>query len=258
MDATPTDTHTDPVPQSREDSGVPQEARDRWQRLADEVEDARAAYYDRDAPTLSDAQYDQIFRELQDLESRYPQLAGSDSPTATVGGEPQGAFAPVTHLQPMLSLDDVFSVEELKAWEDRVHADTGSPNLAMTCEAKIDGLAVDLLYVDGRLQQAATRGDGRVGEDVTANVRTIKAIPQQLEGSGHPHRMEVRGEVFFPVADFPGLNEARVAAGQAPFVNPRNAAAGSLRQKDPAVTAARPLSMIAHGVGFVETTRVGG
>ncbi|MGO3795663.1 MAG: NAD-dependent DNA ligase LigA [Pauljensenia sp.] len=260
MDSTSTSTSTPTskdggshhVPRSSGDVGVPQEARERWQQLADEVEQARDAYYQADAPTLSDAQYDEVFRELQDLESRYPQLAGSDSPTATVGGEPTGTFAPVTHLQQMLSLDDVFSVEELKAWEDRVHADTGHPNLAMTCEAKIDGLAVDLLYVDGRLQQAATRGDGRVGEDVTANVRTIKAIPQQLEGSGHPHRMEVRGEVFFPLADFPGLNEARVAAGQAPFVNPRNAAAGSLRQKDPAVTASRPLSMIAHGVGFVE------
>lgn len=240
------------LPHSREDSGVPEEARTRWQELADTVEKARDAYYQADAPTLSDAEYDQTYRELQDLESRYPQLAGADSPTATVGGEPTGTFAPVTHLQPMLSLDDVFSIEELQAWEDRVHADTGRPDLAMTCEAKIDGLAVDLLYVDGVLTQAATRGDGRVGEDVTANVRTIGVIPQKLSGSGHPHRMEVRGEVFFPVADFPGLNEARVAAGLAPFVNPRNAAAGSLRQKDPAVTASRPLSMIAHGVGFVE------
>ena len=254
MEHSPQSMHA-PVPDLPRDSdevGIPQQVRDRWQELAEGVEAARDAYYVQDAPTLADAQYDQMFRELEDLEQKYPQLAGSDSPTATVGGEPTGAFAPVTHLQPMLSLDDVFSIEELKAWEDRVHADTGRPDLAMTCEAKIDGLAVDLLYVEGRLEQAATRGDGRVGEDVTANVRTIAAIPQQLKGSGHPRRMEVRGEVFFPVADFPGLNEARVAAGQAPFVNPRNAAAGSLRQKDPAVTASRPLSMIAHGVGYVE------
>lgn len=252
----PSTASADPSPAAAQppepSSGIPAQARARWTQLAEQVEDARTAYYDRDEPTLSDAQYDQMFRELQDLEARYPQLAGADSPTATVGGEPQGAFAPVTHLQQMLSLDDVFSVEELKAWEDRVHVDTGSPDLAMTCEAKIDGLAVDLLYVDGRLQRGATRGDGRVGEDVTPNVRTISAIPQTLAGSGHPHRLEVRGEVFFPLADFPGLNEARVAAGQAPFVNPRNAAAGSLRQKDPAITASRPLSMVAHGVGFVE------
>lgn len=231
---------------------VPTQARTRWRELADQVEEARTAYYDRDDPTLSDAQYDEIFRELQDLEARYPVLAGADSPTATVGGAPQGAFTAVTHLEPMMSLDDVFSLEELAEWEDRVHAETGLADLPMTTEVKVDGLAVNLLYVDGVLQRGATRGDGRVGEDVTANVRTIGIIPERLAGGPHPHRIEVRGEVFFPLADFSTLNEARVQAGQKPFVNPRNAAAGSLRQKDPAVTASRPLSMVAHGIGFVE------
>lgn len=228
------------------------EARTRWRELAEQVEAARTAYYDRDDPTLSDAAYDQVFRELQDLEGRYPVLAGADSPTATVGGAPQGAFTAVTHLEPMMSLDDVFSLDELAEWEDRVHTETGLADIAMTTEVKVDGLAVNLLYVDGVLQRAATRGDGRVGEDVTANVRTIRAIPARLSAGPHPHRIEVRGEVFFPLADFATLNAERVDAGEKPFVNPRNAAAGSLRQKDPTVTASRPLSMVAHGVGFVE------
>lgn len=231
---------------------VPMEARSRWRELADEIEEARAAYYDRDDPTLSDAQYDRVFRELQDLEGRYPILAGADSPTATVGGAPQGAFTAVTHLEPMMSLDDVFSLEELAEWEDRVRADTGLADIPMTTEVKVDGLAVNLLYVDGVLQRAATRGDGRVGEDVTANVRTIGVIPARLRGGPHPHRIEVRGEVFFPLADFSTLNAHRVAAGEKPFVNPRNAAAGSLRQKDPSITGSRPLSMVAHGIGFIE------
>ena len=231
---------------------VPTQARTRWRELADLVEAARTAYYDRDDPTLSDAEYDQAFRELQDLEARHPVLASADSPTATVGGAPQGAFTAVTHLEPMMSLDDVFSLEELAEWEDRVHTETGLADIPMTTEVKVDGLAVNLLYVDGILRRGATRGDGRVGEDVTANVRTIGVIPERLSGGPHPHRIEVRGEVFFPLADFSSLNAARVEAGQKPFVNPRNAAAGSLRQKDPAITASRPLSMVAHGVGFVE------
>ena len=244
----PAGATTPAIPQS----DVPQEARDRWQQLADTIEQARAAYYDRDDPTLSDAEYDQLYSELDGLEREYPGLAGPSSPTATVGGAPQGAFAPVTYERPMLSLDDVFSLDELHAWVRRVQADTGRQDLPMTAEVKVDGLAVSLLYVDGRLERAATRGDGRVGEDVTANVRTIAAIPDRLSGDPLPARIEVRGEVYFPVADFQGLNERREAAGERQFVNPRNAAAGSLRQKDPSITASRPLSMVAHGIGIVE------
>lgn len=233
-------------------TGIPPEARARWEDLAAQIEAARGAYYDRDDPTLSDADYDAMFSELEGLERRYPALAGPSSPTATVGGAPQGAFSAVAHERPMMSLDDVFSLDELHAWARRVRADTGRERLPMTAEVKVDGLAISLLYVDGRLERAATRGDGRVGEDVTANARTIEAIPERLTGAGHPHRIEVRGEVFFPVALFESFNAARVEAGERPFVNPRNAAAGSLRQKDPSVTAARPLSMVAHGVGLVD------
>jgi len=243
---------TDSHAQDATGTPVPAQARTRWADLAGRVEDARRAYYDRDDPTLSDADYDRIFAELQDLEQRYPALSGPASPTVTVGGAPQGAFTPVAHERPMMSLDDVFSLDELHAWAQRVRTDTGRAHLPMTAEVKVDGLAISLLYVDGRLERAATRGDGRVGEDVTANARTIDAIPERLSGSAHPHRIEIRGEVFFPVARFRDVNAARVEAGERPFVNPRNAAAGSLRQKDPAVTASRPLSMVAHGVGLVE------
>jgi DNA ligase (NAD+) len=224
----------------------------RWSQLADQIEEARRAYYERDDPTLSDAEYDRLFSELEALEREHPELAGPSSPTATVGGAPQGSFTPVAHQRPMLSLDDVFSLEELHAWVRRVQEDTGRERVPMTAEVKVDGLAISLLYVDGRLERAATRGDGRVGEDVTANARTISAIPERLAGRGHPRRIEVRGEVFFPTARFQEFNAARVASGERAFVNARNAAAGSLRQKDPSITASRPLSMVAHGVGLVE------
>ncbi len=243
---------TDPHSHVEPATAVPAQARRRWALLAEQVQEARRAYYDRDDPTLSDADYDRIFAELQDLEQQYPALSGPASPTSTVGGAPQGTFAAVTHERPMMSLDDVFSLDELHAWAHRVRTETGRARLAMTAEVKVDGLAISLLYVDGHLERAATRGDGRVGEDVTANARTIDAIPEHLSGSGHPHRIEVRGEVYFPVAQFEAFNAARVEAGERPFVNPRNAAAGSLRQKDPAVTASRPLSMVTHGIGLVE------
>ena len=224
---------------------------DRYRQLIQQVDDARAAYYDRDAPVLSDAEYDKLYRELEDFEAQYPQYRSADSPTTQVGGAASEAFAPVEHLQQMTSLDDVFSLEELAGWETRMANDTGRSDLDMLTEVKIDGLAVNLLYENGVLNRAATRGDGWVGEDVTANVRTISCIPHRLKGVV-PARVEIRGEVYFPTKDFESLNAERVRVGEAPFVNARNAAAGSLRQKDPKKTAERPLAMLAHGIGFVE------
>ena len=224
---------------------------DRYHQLIQEVDDARAAYYNRDAPVLSDAEYDKLYRELEDFEAQYPQYCSADSPTTQVGGAASEAFAPVEHLQQMTSLDDVFSLEELAGWETRMANDTGRSDLDMLTEVKIDGLAVNLLYENGVLSRAATRGDGWVGEDVTANVRTISCIPHRLKGL-IPARVEIRGEVYFPTKDFESLNAERVRTGEAPFVNARNAAAGSLRQKDSKKTAERPLAMLAHGIGFVE------
>ena len=225
--------------------------RDRYNDLVDRINEARAAYYDRDSPTLADADYDRMYREVEQIEERYPQLRGADSPTMSVGGSVDSGFSEVRHLAQMMSLDDVFSLEELAGWETRMAEATGISDLEMTTEVKVDGLSINLLYENGRLVRAATRGDGYVGEDVTANARTIASIPQTLTGTA-PARIEVRGEVYFPVADFAAFNEARVEAGEKTFVNARNAAAGSLRQKDPAETAKRPLAMVAHGIGFVE------
>ena len=225
--------------------------RKRYDDLVRSIEEARAAYYDRDSPTISDADYDRMYRELEEIEERYPQLRGADSPTMSVGGGVDSSFTEVRHLAQMMSLDDVFSLEELAGWEARMSEATGIADPPMTTEVKVDGLSINLLYEEGRLVRAATRGDGYVGEDITANARTIASIPQTLTGPA-PRRIEVRGEVYFPVADFAAFNEARVTAGEKAFVNARNAAAGSLRQKDPAETAKRPLAMVAHGIGFVE------
>ena len=225
--------------------------RKRYDELVRSIEEARGAYYDRDSPTISDADYDRMYRELEEIEERYPQLRGADSPTMSVGGGVDSSFTEVRHLAQMMSLDDVFSLEELAGWEARMSEATGIADPPMTTEVKVDGLSINLLYEEGRLVRAATRGDGYVGEDITANARTIASIPQTLTGPA-PRRIEVRGEVYFPVADFAAFNEARVAAGEKAFVNARNAAAGSLRQKDPAETAKRPLAMVAHGIGFVE------
>lgn len=227
-------------------------ARQRWTELAEALDAAQFAYYVRDAPTISDAEYDAMLRDLEALEEAHPDLRVPESPTQRVGGTYSTDFATVQHRQQMMSLDDVFSLEELREWAARVHAAAGRTDVAMTCELKIDGLAINLLYEDGRLVRAATRGDGRTGEDVTLNVRTIASVPQQLAGADHPASIEIRGEVFFPVEAFADLNASLVAAGKAPFANPRNSAAGSLRQKDPRVTAARALDMIAHGVGAVD------
>ncbi|MBO1266433.1 NAD-dependent DNA ligase LigA [Arthrobacter sp. PO-11] len=233
----------------------PSEAlRDEYQNLADLVRKYRYAYYQEDAPTVSDAEFDELYRRLEELEALHPELVSNDSPTQEVGGEVSAAFAAVEHLQRMYSLEDVFSLEELEAWVRKAEGSVekmGStvPPIAWLTELKIDGLAVNLLYRDGKLVRAATRGDGTTGEDITHNVLTIKEIPRQLSGTGYPAEVEIRGEVFIPSKAFLEFNEALVEAGKAPLANPRNAAAGSLRQKDPAETAKRPLSMFVHGIG---------
>lgn len=240
-------------------AGAPPEARRAWEELAEQVRTARFAYYVRDAPTIADGEFDALLRRLEALEETHPDLRVPDSPTQVVGGTFSTEFTAVDHLERMLSLDNAFTPDELAAWAGRVQRDLSDGReepvaVRWLCELKIDGLAINLRYERGRLVLAATRGDGRTGEDVTNNVRTIDAVPQQLVGAdgggaGFPEVFEVRGEVFFPVADFEALNAGLVEAGRAPFANPRNAAAGSLRQKDPRVTASRPLSMIVHGLG---------
>jgi DNA ligase (NAD+) len=235
-----------------EQAPPPPDAQHAWTELAEEIRSHQFAYYVRDAPVISDGEYDTLLHRLEALEEQYPGLRTPDSPTQTVGGTFSTEFTPVDHLERMLSLDNAFSPEELKAWAERVEREAGGSDVHYLCELKIDGLAVNLLYVDGRLERAATRGDGRTGEDVTLNVRTIEGVPHVLAGDGHPGRVEVRGEVFFPVAAFEELNASLVEAGKPPFANPRNAAAGSLRQKDPRVSASRPLRMLVHGLGFRE------
>lgn len=232
-------------------------ARRRWVELVAQVEQDQRAYYEQDQPVSSDAEYDARMHELEALEAAHPALVTPESPTQRVGGRAAAGFATVEHLERMLSLDNAFGEDDLAAWAARVHRDLGVPadaGVEYLCEVKIDGLAIALLYEKGRLVRAATRGDGRTGEDVTANVRTIGSIPQRLGGDPdtHPDVIEIRGEVFMGVADFARLNESLVAAGQDPYANPRNTAAGSLRQKDPAVTASRNLRMYAHGVGALQ------
>jgi DNA ligase (NAD+) len=209
------------------------ESRLRWAELVDAVNAARTAYYQQDAPTLSDAEYDALYAELVDLETAHPELVSGESPTQTVGGQRSEMFEPVEHLQRMYSLDNAFSEDELAAWLDRVAAGLGRlPDLL--CELKIDGLAVDAVYIDGALRTLATRGDGRVGEDVTYNARFIPAVPQRLSsasGRPMPRLLEVRGEIFFPVADFERINAEQQDLGLPAFANPRNTAAGSLRQR---------------------------
>ncbi|MBN9103474.1 MAG: NAD-dependent DNA ligase LigA [Propionibacteriaceae bacterium] len=225
--------------------------RARHAELSDQITEHRARYYLRDAPVISDADFDALLRELTELEEAHPELRTPDSPTQQVGGAPSATFSPVTHLVPLMSLDNVFSIEDLDKWLVRADALAGVDvaGSGYLCELKIDGLALDLVYRDGRLVTAATRGDGVVGEDVTANVRAIAAIPSRLRGDDVPEVVEVRGEVFMRLEDFTALNEGLVASGKAPFANPRNSAAGSLRQKDPRVTARRKLDFLVHGVG---------
>jgi DNA ligase (NAD+) len=234
-----------------EQEAPPPDVREQHQRLAEQVEEHRYRYYVLDRPTVSDAEFDGLLRTLERLEERWPALRTPDSPTQKVAGSYVTEFTPVEHLERMLSLDNAFSVEEVTAWAQRVEREVGA-GAEYLCELKVDGLAVALVYEDGRLVRAATRGDGRTGEDVTPNVRTLRGVPDRLTAApGHPvpRLLEVRGEVYFPVVDFEALNANLVEAGKAPFANPRNTAAGSLRQKDPRVTASRRLHMVCHGVG---------
>src|SRR3984885_14805732 len=225
------------------------EARRRHAELSEKLLDAQYRYHVLDAPTISDIEYDTGLRELNQIEDEFPELRTPDSPTQHVGGAISTLFTPVEHLERLLSLDNVFSAEEFSAWSDRAARLGGTgPYL---CELKIDGLAIDLVYERGRLVSAATRGDGRTGEDVTLNVKTIKSVPDRLVGDDVPALLEVRGEVFLSAESFDRLNESLQEAGKAAFANPRNAAAGSLRQKDPRVTASCALGAIVHGIGRV-------
>lgn len=226
-----------------------EDAARRHAELAREVDEHRFRYYVLDHPTIADGAYDGLINELEALEQAYPELRTPESPTQTVGGAVSTRFTPVTHLERLLSLDNVFSAEEFNAWAERTQRVFGAEGSRWLCELKIDGLAVDLVYEGGRLVSAATRGDGRTGEDVTPNVRTIESVPNRLAGRAVPELLEVRGEIFFPADGFAALNARLVAAGKPPFANPRNAAAGSLRQKDPRITASRPLRLTLHGVG---------
>ncbi|MFI7703394.1 NAD-dependent DNA ligase LigA [Nonomuraea sp. NPDC049480] len=237
---------------STEVGGVPVAALKRHAELSEQVEDARWRYYVLDQPTVSDAQFDEWFKELLALEEAHPSLQTPDSPTQKVGAPVSGDFAKVQHLARMESLDNAFDAEDMTAWTARAERLAEGDPGPFLCELKIDGLAVALVYRDGRLERGATRGDGRTGDDVTANVRTIKGVPHRLTGDDVPSLVEVRGEVYIPVEDFKKLNEQLVEQGKPPFANPRNSAAGTLRQKDPRITAQRPLRMLVHGIGVWE------
>ncbi|MER5973462.1 NAD-dependent DNA ligase LigA [Streptomyces sp. NPDC002055] len=235
-----------------EQAAVPAEIRDQHQQLAEQVEEHRFRYYVKDAPVVSDAEFDRLMRSLEALEEQYSELRTPDSPTQKVAGAYETEFTAVEHRERMLSLDNAFDDEELAGWADRIARELSGTEHHFLCELKVDGLAVNLTYEHGRLTRAATRGDGRTGEDITPNVRTIADIPERLSGERIPALVEIRGEVFFPMERFLELNARLVEAGKPPFANPRNAAAGSLRQKDPKVTATRPLHMVVHGIGARE------
>ncbi|HYO67654.1 MAG TPA: NAD-dependent DNA ligase LigA, partial [Archangium sp.] len=242
----PTETH--PL---RGDERRREVAQRRVEELRDVINAHDYRYYVLDSPEVTDAEYDALMRELRQLETKFPELILPESPTQRVGGRPTELFAPVQHRLPMRSLDNAFSDEELAAWAARVERRLGA-RTDCVCELKIDGLAVSLTYEDGALVRAATRGDGLVGEDITANVRTLRSVPMRLRGKGLPRVLEVRGEIYLPVKAFERLNAELTARGERPFANPRNGAAGSIRQKDPAVTASRPLRLWCYAVGFAE------
>ncbi|MFI2413335.1 NAD-dependent DNA ligase LigA [Streptomyces sp. NPDC018947] len=235
-----------------ETTSVPAEAREKHVQLAEQIEEHRFRYYVKDAPVISDADFDRLLRSLEALEEEYPELRTPDSPTQKVAGSYETEFTAVEHRSRMLSLDNTFNDDELAAWTERIAKELGEQEYHFLCELKVDGLAVNLTYERGRLVRAATRGDGRTGEDITPNVRTIAEIPERLAGEKVPDLVEIRGEVYFPMEKFQELNARLVEAGDKPFANPRNAAAGSLRQKDPRVTATRPLHMVVHGIGALE------
>ena len=230
---------------------APESAHQRARELHQQLHEHNYRYYTKDDPLISDAGYDQLLRELQALETKYPELISADSPTRRVGAAPLKEFGEVRHEVRMLSLDNSFTDEELADFDRRVRERLGEDEVEYAAEPKLDGLAVSLLYQDGQLLRAATRGDGETGEDVTENVRTMSSVPLKLVGRGIPKTLEVRGEVYLSHAGFAALNQLAEAEGQKPFVNPRNAAAGSLRQLDSSITARRPLEMFCYGVGKV-------
>jgi DNA ligase (NAD+) len=232
------------------ESSTPTEVRQRHAELSEELLDASYRYYISNAPTISDADYDRKLRELGGIEDEFTELRTPESPTQRVAGDFSSQFTAVDHLERMLSLDNAFSFDELSAWALRTQREV--TDISFLCELKVDGLAINLVYEKGRLTRGATRGDGRTGEDVTGNVRTISAIPDRLTGPDVPDVIEVRGEVYFPLEHFAALNATLVEAGKAPYANPRNTASGSLRQKDPRITASRKLQMVVHGVGHIE------
>ncbi|NBV11678.1 MAG: NAD-dependent DNA ligase LigA [Actinobacteria bacterium] len=229
--------------------GSRDQVRREMSELSEQIRDHQYRYYVLDKPTISDAEFDQLWQRLVKLEGENPELRDPHSPTLDVGGGFATHFEQFDHKEKMMSLDNVFNDAELDAWFDRVAKE--SANNTWLCEVKVDGLAINLLYEKGRLTRALTRGNGTTGEDVTVNIKTIKNIPQELKGKQFPELVEIRGEVFFPIEKFNELNETLEESGKTAFANPRNAAAGSLRQKDPKVTAARPLDMVVHGVGAI-------
>lgn len=224
--------------------------RHKIQELSEAIKDHQFKYYVLDDPAISDAQFDKLWKELIELEKKYPQYKLPDSPTSDVGGGFATHFEQHDHIEKMMSLDNVFDADELDAWFDRIEK-IGAKNTWL-CEVKVDGLAINLLYEKGRLTRALTRGNGTTGEDVTLNIKTIKSVPTELSGKNLPDTLEVRGEVFFPIKAFDDLNDSLEEAGKSRFANPRNAAAGSLRQKDPKVTASRPLDVVVHGIGAAD------
>ena len=225
-------------------------ARHQMTELINQIREHQFKYYVLDQPSITDAQFDALLKDLQKLEDKYPELREADSPTLHVGGGFSTQFEQRDHIEKMMSLDNVFDLEELATWFDRVEKDIPAPNYL--CEVKVDGLAINLTYENGVLTRGLTRGNGTTGEDVTLNVKTIKNLPHTLQGTKIPTLIEIRGEVFFPIAAFNELNDSLAESGKALFANPRNGAAGSLRQKDPRVSASRPLSVVVHGVGAKE------
>src|SRR5437867_10782983 len=234
------------------------DVREEVAHLRREIERHNHRYYVLDDPEISDAEYDALFRRLQALEEAHPELRTPDSPTQRVGAAPATEFATVRHRQPMLSLQNVTTPEEMAAFDERARKFLGRERIEYVGEPKIDGVAVELVYEHGVLEVGATRGDGVVGEDVTANIRTIRSVPLRLRAANGavPELVEVRGEVFYPVDAFRRLNREREEAGQPVFANPRNAAAGSLKQLDPRITASRPLDFVSHGTGEVRGLRL--
>ena len=224
----------------------------RVEELRNEINGHNHRYHVLDSPLISDAQYDALMQELRELEERHPELVTPDSPTQRVGGAPAQGFTEVEHPVPLLSLGNVFNNDDLQAWHRRAQNLLDDAAFDMVCELKIDGLAIALTYEEGRLVRGATRGDGSHGEDVTQNLRTIRSIPLTIMGKGYPRRFEVRGEVYLPKSAFQRLNQERVAQGEAPYANPRNTAAGSLRQLDPAATASRPLDIFVYNLGYAK------